>query len=179
MKQSNAFLPPGDIGICVIKDGVLRLGDFEYEAPLKTGKYIITSFGSDSLLLMECTAESSQLLSEASRGICLSGVPFHIQAHILQPSRIHQRNRTGKKDTALTSSSRRESQAHRESPPRRNGGKGCSSSPASKPTTCRNKPSACTGSRRNNKHSVLQGLVRSWTKNITKRTEKKQEDQDE
>jgi hypothetical protein len=158
----------GEICLCAVNDGALLLGGVKYEAPLKPGKYIVISFGSDSLLLTECTSESFQLLSEVSRGICLSGGPFHIQAHILRPSRIHPRNRTGKKDTARSSSLRRESQALPESLRPRKGGKGCNLSPASKPTTFRCTPGGCTDRRRNNTQSVFQKLACSWAKNIIK-----------
>jgi hypothetical protein len=169
MKVKLSVWPlPGEICLCVINDGVLQLGKLEYEAPLKPGKYIATSFGSDSLLLTECTSESSQLLSEVSRGICLSGGPFHIQAHILRLSRIHKQNRNGKKAPKLPSLPPEQQQAHRGSPPLRNGGKGCSLSPASSLTTGRNKPSACTGNRSNNTHNVFRKLAHSWVQSITK-----------
>ena len=84
MKQSTAFLPPGDICIGVVRDGKLNIGGgFEYEAPLKDGKYIITPFVNGSLLFVRSGGESAQLLSEVSRGICLSGGPFHIRGYIV------------------------------------------------------------------------------------------------
>jgi hypothetical protein len=144
-------------------------GGFLYEAPLKPGKYIITSFVNDSLLLVECASESSQLLSEVSRGICLSEGPFHIQGCILLPSRIHPQNRNGKKDAVRPNSPRRGLQAPPESRRTRKAGKGCNSPRASSLTNARYKPEDCTGSRRNNTQNVFQKLVRSWTKHITKK----------
>jgi len=167
-KRYASFISPGDICLGVIRDEQLNYGGCLYKIPLKPGKYIFTSFGNDSLLLMECTSESSQLLSEVSRGICLSGDPFHIQGYILQPSRIHPQNHTGKKGITRSSLSRRELQALPESRQTRKGDKGCNSSHASKPTTFRYKPEDCNDSHRNNKRNVFQKLVRSWTQLIKK-----------
>jgi len=170
MKQKPQLLPhPEDICIGVVSDGKLNIGSGHlYEAPLKPGKYIVISFGNDSLLLTECTSESSQLLSEASRGTCLSGGPFHIQAHILRLSRIHAQNRNGKRNAEPSRHPQEHAQAHPGSQPRRKADKGCNSFPASSLTTSRYTPSACSGPRRNNTHSVFQKLVRAWSQNITK-----------
>ncbi|MDR2730509.1 MAG: hypothetical protein LBB81_06380 [Treponema sp.] len=111
-KKLPPLIQPGDICLGVVRDGQLNIGGgFLYKAPLKPGKYIVTSFGNDSLLLMQCTSESCQLLSEVSRGICLSDAPFHIQAHILRPSRIPSQNRNAKK-TPIPSNTTGNSRKH-------------------------------------------------------------------
>ena len=158
----------GEICLCVINDGVLILDGSAYEAPLKSGKYLATSFGSDSLLLTECTSESSQLLSEFSRGICLFEGPFHIQAHILRPSRIRQQNHTGRKDSALPSMSSKESRVLPESQRLHNGGMGCNLPPLAKPTICLCRHSAHNGHRNNSTHSVFRRFVRSLVQITTK-----------
>ena len=161
--------PPGEINIGVVVDGRLHMGGgFVYETPLKPGKYIVTSFGCDSLLLTECTSESSQLLSEASRGICLSGGPFHIQAHILRPSRTRPRNHTEKRSSTPPNMSRMESRVLPESRQPHRQGKGCSSFPSSRPTTSRCKPSARTGRRNSNTHNVFLKFAHAWIQDITK-----------
>jgi len=149
-------LPLGDIGICVIQNEVFQWGGYEYKAPLKPGKYILTSFGDDSLLLMRCTSESSQLLSEVSRGICLSESPFHIQAHILQLSRIPLQNHNGRKTPKLSNTHRGQLQALPEFRRNRKGGKDCNSPRASNSTSYQYKSADCNGNRRNNKHIVFQ-----------------------
>jgi hypothetical protein len=175
--NANGFpVPPGDIGIGVIKDGKLNIGGgFVYAAPCEPGKYIFTPFGTDCLLLTKCTSESSQLLSPISRGILLSGGPFHTQGYILPLSRIHAQNRSEKKNPELSSSPPEWTQEQREYPPLRKKGRGCSSPPALSRTNCLCKSSVCTGSHNNNKYSLFrkfETLVRSWAKSILKKTQR-------
>lgn len=173
MTSLPKWLLPGEISLCVISDGILQLENLDYEVPLKPGKYIVTSFGNDSLLLMECTSESSQLLSEVSRGICLSEGPFHIQAHILQLSRIPSQSRSEKKNPEPSMHPPEQLQERPGFPQRHNEGKDYNSSHALNPTTGLNKTLACIGNHSNNTRRVFQKLVHSWIENIIKTTKHK------
>ena len=98
IKRRAGFLPahalmPGEICLGVVNDGTLHLGGDDYfKAPCANGKFIVSPFGSESLLLIRLDAESSQLLREASPGIYPFEGPFHIQGCILRPLRIHGQN---------------------------------------------------------------------------------------
>jgi hypothetical protein len=161
IESYDGFLPehaltPGEVCLGAVHDGILHIGGNTcFKVPCNSGRFIVSSFGTGSLLLIRLDAESAQLLSRVSPGTYPFEDPFHIQGCILQPLRIHGQNHTGRKNTVPSMRHQGERQVQPEYRRRRSGDRGYNSCPCSTLTTGQYTPAACTGSRSNNKQSLL------------------------